>query len=81
MSVFPSIGPDRSRPMPATPAARLDHIQAALRVLREERTRFERLGFERPQARCHADLRYWSFLEAIHSLPPAPAGGSATDGL
>ena len=76
----PSFGPDRSRPMPASPAARLDQIQAALRVLRDERARFERLGFERPQARCHADLRYWGFLEAIHSLPGVPDAGPLAGG-
>ncbi len=59
--------------MPATTAARLDEIQAALSTLRHERSRFERLGFERPQARCHTEIRYWSFLEALHSLP-ADAG-------
>lgn len=73
-----SLGPDRSRPMPASQAARLDDIQGALRMLRHERDRFERLGFEQPQARCHAELRYWSFLAALHSLPAdggfSPAG-------
>jgi hypothetical protein len=75
------MGPDRSRLMPASAAARLDHIQAALRVLREERARFERLGFEQPQARCHADLRYWGFLEAIHSLPGGTDRRPFPDGL
>ena len=55
--------------MPATAAARLDDIQATLSVLRREQTRFERLGFENPMVRCHVELRYWSFLEALHSLP------------
>jgi len=61
--------PDRSRSMPASPAARLDHIQGTLRALAGERERFERLGFEQPQARCHQEIRYWSFLAALHSLP------------
>jgi hypothetical protein len=55
--------------MPASPAARLDDIQGALGALRHERDRFERLGFETPQARCQAEIRYWSFLAALHSLP------------
>jgi hypothetical protein len=48
--------------MPATQAARLDEI--------------ERLGFEQPQARCHEEIRYWSFLAALHSLPVTPGKGS-----
>ena len=68
-------GPSRTRPMPSTAAARLDDIQAALDTLRRERSRFERLGFELPQARCQAEIRYWRFLEALHSLP-ADAGAS-----
>lgn len=80
MSAPASLGPDRSRLMPASPAARLDHIQAALCTLRQERERFARLGFERPQARCHADLRYWSFLQALHTLPAAPDAGTIADG-
>ena len=59
--------------MPASQAARLDDIQGALHLLRHERDRFERLGFETPQARCQAEIRYWSFLAALHSLP-ADAG-------
>jgi hypothetical protein len=55
--------------MPATAAARLDDIQATLSTIRHEQTRLERLGFENPMFRCHAELRYWSFLEALHSLP------------
>ena len=59
--------------MPATTAGRLDDIHATLSALRHERSRLERLGFELPQARCHGEIRYWSFLEALHSLP-ADAG-------
>jgi len=73
-------GADRSRPMPATNAARVDDIQAALGALRHERSRFERLGFERPQARCHAEIRYWSFLAALHSLPAAAGHATPTPG-
>ena len=70
---FPA-GPDRLRPMPATQAGRLDEIEQSLRVLARERERFERLGFEQPQARCHQEIRYWSFLAALHSLPSEPKG-------
>jgi hypothetical protein len=66
--------------MPASPAARLDDIQAALATLRRERSRFERLGFERPQARCHAELRYWSFLAALHALPAESGPATPPDG-
>jgi len=69
MSVLSHAGRGRSRPMPASTASRLDDIQATLSTLRGEQTRFERLGFENPMFRCHAELRYWSFLEALHSLP------------
>lgn len=55
--------------MPAMAAARLDDIQATLSALRHEQARFERLGFENPMFRCHAELRYWNFLAALHSLP------------
>jgi hypothetical protein len=65
--------------MPATTAARLDHIQAALGTLRRERSRFERLGFEVPQARCHGEIRYWSFLEALHSLPAVAGQDTPND--
>ena len=66
--------------MPATPAGRLDDIQAALGALRHERSRLARLGFELPQARCHAEIRYWSFLEALHSLPAQAGVAPASDG-
>jgi hypothetical protein len=62
--------------MPATQAARLDEIERSLHTLARERERFERLGFEQPQARCHEEIRYWSFLAALHSLPVTPGKGS-----
>jgi hypothetical protein len=55
--------------MPATQAGRLDEIESSLRTLARQRERFERLGFEQPQVRCHEEIRYWSFLAALHSLP------------
>lgn len=73
-------GSNRRRPMPATTAARLDEIQAALGTLQHERSRLARLGFELPQARCHAEIRYWSFLEALHSLPADAGDASTPDG-
>ena len=79
MPAFPHAGATRTRPMPSTPAARLDAIQSALSVLQRERSRLERIGFELPQARCHAEIRYWSFLEALHLLQ-ADARGSASTG-
>jgi hypothetical protein len=60
---------DRARPIPAAPGARRDAIAAALRSLRHERRRLERLGFELPLARCHEETRYWSFVQAIDALP------------
>lgn len=60
---------DASRRMPASVAARLDAADAAVSSLREEQRRLERLGFELPLARCHQQLRYWSFVRAICSLP------------
>lgn len=80
MSVPVFSGPDRLRPMPCSTAARLDDIASALAALRRERSRFERLGFERPQARCHAELRFWGFLSALHSLPGDAGSPSARDG-
>jgi hypothetical protein len=68
---------DRARPIPASDAARQDQIHTALRSLVDEQARLERLGFELPLARCHAERRYWSFLAAVHALPrgAAPCDG------
>ena len=79
-------GPSRARHMPGTTTARLDDIHATLGALRHERSRFERLGFELPLARCHAEIRYWSFLASLHALPAdagqatPPIDGSAWPG-
>ncbi len=59
---------DTSRRMPVSLAARLDAADAAVQSLREEQRRLQRLGFELPQARCHQQLRYWSFVRALHTL-------------
>ena len=61
-------GADPSRPMPATPAARLDAASRAVAALREEQRRLRRLGFELPIARCDDQLRFWSFVKAVCSL-------------
>lgn len=76
MSTRHLFAPDRSRVMPGSLAARLDEIHTCLDTLRGEQRRFERLGFERPQARCHEEIRYWRFLAAIHSLPPGADPGA-----
>jgi hypothetical protein len=59
---------DVARTMPASPAARLDAATAAIASLRDEQRRLVRLGFELPLARCHEQLRYWSFVRALCAL-------------
>lgn len=61
---------DRALPMPAAPGARRDAIDAALRSLKDERRRLERIGFELPLARCHEETRYWSFIQAMCAMTP-----------
>ena len=57
-----------ARPMPASAAARLDVAEAALASLHGEQRRLERLGFELPLARCHQQLRFWSFVRAVCAI-------------
>lgn len=64
-----TVSADTARRMPGSPVARLDAAEAAVASLREEQRRLERLGFELPLARCHQQLRYWSFVRALHALP------------
>lgn len=59
---------DTRRSMPTTMVARFDVADAAVNSLRDEQRRLERLGFELPLARCHQQLRYWSFVRALHTL-------------
>jgi hypothetical protein len=59
---------DVTRTIPAGAVARLDAAAAAVATLREEQRRLERLGLELPLARCHHQLRYWSFVNAMCSL-------------
>ncbi len=59
---------DPRRAMPASMVARFDAADAAVRSLRQEQRRLQRLGFELPLARCHQQLRYWSFVRALHQL-------------
>jgi hypothetical protein len=61
---------DPRRPMPASAVARLDQADVAVASLRAEQRRLERLGFELPLARCHQQLRYWSFVRALCALAP-----------
>jgi hypothetical protein len=58
--------------MPESAAARQDDIDAALRSLREEQRRLERLGLELPLVRCHHETRYWNFLAALLRTPSDP---------
>ncbi len=60
---------DVERPMPTSAGARRDAAAAALASLWEERRRVERLGLELPLARCHEQLRYWSFVSGLLALP------------
>lgn len=67
---------DPRRPIPSSPALRVDHARAALASLREEERRLERLGLEKALRRCREQLRYWEFLAALFALPPAPRTAS-----
>lgn len=66
-------GSDPSRPLPATPGARLDGAHAALVSLRAEERRLERLGLIEPLGRCREQIRYWEFLAALFALPAGAA--------
>jgi len=68
-------GSDRARAVPESPATRQDDIASALRSLREERRRLERMGLELPLARCHFETRYWNFLAALFSVPCSSGTG------
>lgn len=61
---------DPAAEMPPHAGARLDAANAALAGLREEQRRLLRLGLETPLARCHHQLRFWSFVSAVCSLEP-----------
>jgi len=61
--------------MPDSLAARQDHIARAMRSLRDESRRLERLGLESPLARCHQEARYWSFLSGMFALSGPDAEG------
>jgi hypothetical protein len=64
---------DTARAIPAGAGARLDAAHSAVASLRDEQRRLERLGFETPLARCHQQLRFWSFVSAVCSLEPGKA--------
>lgn len=59
---------DPAAEMPGSAGARQDAANAALGSLREEHRRLSRLGFEVPLARCHQQIRFWSFVSAVCSL-------------
>jgi hypothetical protein len=61
---------DTHRPMPVSPAGRLDEAHAALASLREEERRLERLGLAGALRHCREELRYWEFLAALFALEP-----------
>lgn len=61
---------DTARAIPTGIGARQDAAHAAIVSLRDEQRRLERLGFETPLARCHQQLRFWSFVSAVCSLEP-----------
>ena len=61
---------DPARRLPEGPGARLDAANSAVASLRDEQRRLSRLGFEIPIARCHEQLRFWSFVSAVCSLEP-----------
>ena len=64
---------ETARAIPVGAGARIDAAHAAMASLREEQRRLERLGFETPLARCHQQLRFWSFVSAVCSLEPGKA--------
>lgn len=70
---------DPTRPIPAHAGARLDEIRRALVSLGDESRRLERIGFELPLARCHEQRRYWSFLQALYSLPASASLAAGHD--
>jgi len=59
---------DPQRAVPEHPGARLDRIETALRVLGEEELRLERLGLDRPRARCREARRFWGFVGGLYAM-------------
>ena len=62
---------DPRRPMPEHAGARIDVIEAALRVLGDEDRRLGRMGLEGARARCSEARRYWGFVAAMVQLADA----------
>lgn len=54
--------------IPAHPGARIDRLDAAIRSLRQEARRLERLGLGHALLDCRRQLRYWQFLKALFTL-------------
>ena len=68
---------DPRRSVPAHAGARVDAIEAALRVLGEEGERLQRLGLEGPREHCRQVRRFWGFVGAIYHLADPPAAAPA----
>jgi hypothetical protein len=63
---------DPRRAMPAHAGARRDAIDRAIRVLDDERRRFERLGLDGALGHCREARRFWSFVDALHAIAAEP---------
>jgi hypothetical protein len=59
---------DLGAAVPASPGARLDRVESAVRSLSAELRRLERLGLDGPARECRRQLRYWQFVRAIFAL-------------
>ena len=59
---------DPRRSVPENAGARLDAIEAALRVLGEEDLRLRRMGFEAARERNREARRFWGFVGALYQL-------------
>ena len=65
---------DPRRPKPEHSGARVDAIEAALRVLGNEDRRLGRMGLDDARERCREASRYWGFVAAMVRLADeAPA--------
>jgi hypothetical protein len=64
---------DTTGEIPGSAGAREDRITAALASLESESRRLERLGFETPLARVHAQRRYWRFVRALYTVADSAA--------
>jgi hypothetical protein len=65
-SLVPSA--ETSAAIPNHAGARIDRLEAAIRSLKQEARRLERLGLEHALLECRTQLRYWQFLKALFTL-------------